>query len=134
MYIPAENVYYEAFIKDEVLGEGKTLREFTFEKHIIPVSPNSFYAYLHTILLGLRGLRVEERAREIIKHLGGLHGQLMKVQEEFRKLGKHLEQTKGSFDSTQRQLEKFNDRLRAVETPVLLPADEEHTEKNSLQT
>ena len=60
MYIPAENVYYEAFIKDEVLGEGKTLREYTFEKHIIPVSPNSFYAYLHTILLGLRGLRVEE--------------------------------------------------------------------------
>jgi DNA recombination protein RmuC len=129
MYIPAENVYYEAFIKDEVLGEGKTLREFTFEKHIIPVSPNSFYAYLHTILLGLRGLRVEERAREIIKHLGGLHGQLMKVQEEFRKLGKHLEQTKGSFDSTQRLLEKFNDRLRAVETPALLPTDEEPSEK-----
>jgi DNA recombination protein RmuC len=129
MYIPAENVYYEAFIKDEVLGEGKTLREYTFEKHIIPVSPNSFYAYLHTILLGLRGLKVEERAREIIKHLGGLHGQLMKVQEEFRKLGKHLEQTKGSFDSAQRQLEKFNDRLSAVETPPLLPAEEDPAEK-----
>jgi len=130
MYIPAENVYYEAFIKDEVLGEGKTLREHTFEKHIIPVSPNSFYAYLHTILLGLRGLRVEERAREIIKHLGGLHGQLMKVQEEFRKLGKHLEQTKGSFDSAQRQMEKFSDKLSAVETPSLLPSDEETPEKN----
>jgi len=129
MYIPAENVYYEAFIKDEVLGEGKTLREYTFEKHIVPVSPNSFYAYLHTILLGLRGLKVEERAREIIRHLGGLHGQLMKVQEEFRKLGKHLEQTKGSFDSTQRQLEKFNDRLAAVEIPPLLPAEEDPAEK-----
>jgi DNA anti-recombination protein RmuC len=56
---------------------------------------------------------------------------LMKVQEEFRKLGKHLEQTKGSFDSTQRQLEKFNDRLSAVETPPLLPADEEPAEKDS---
>jgi DNA recombination protein RmuC len=114
MYIPAENVYYEAFIKDEILGEGKTLREHTFEKHIIPVSPNSFYAYLHTILLGLRGLRVEERAREIIKHLGGLHGQLMRVQEEFRKMGKHLEQTKGSFESTQRQLEKLGTDQRKL--------------------
>jgi len=129
MYIPAENVYYEAFIKDEA-GEGKSLREYAFAKHVIPVSPNSFYAYLHTILLGLRGLKVEESAREIIHHLGGLHGQLDKFQDEFRKLGKHLEQSKGSFDSAQRQLEKFSDKLAAVETPSLLPADEP-TEKDS---
>jgi DNA recombination protein RmuC len=124
MYIPAENVYYEAFIKDEALGEGKSLREYAFEKHVIPVSPNSFYAYLHTILLGLRGLKVEESAKEIIHHLAGLRGQLARFQEEFRKLGKHLEQSKGSFDSAQRQLDKFSDKLAAVETPSLLPADE----------
>jgi len=129
MYIPAENVYYEAFIKDEA-GEGKSLREYAFAKHVIPVSPNSFYAYLHTILLGLRGLKVEESAREIIHHLGGLHGHLDKFQEEFRKLGRHLEQSKGSFDSAQRQLDKFSDKLAAVETPSLLPADEP-TEKDS---
>jgi len=133
MYIPAENVYYEAFIKDEVFGEGKTLREYAFAKHIIPVSPNSFYAYLHTILLGLRGLRVEERAREIIAHLGSLRGQMMRFQEEFRKLGRHLEQSQGSFDSAHRQLEKLGDRLAAVETPHFLHTDEEPEEKNSLQ-
>jgi DNA recombination protein RmuC len=125
MYIPAENVYYEAFIKDDAVGEGKGLRELTFEKHVIPVSPNSFYAYLHTILLGLRSLKVEESAREIIKQLGGLHGQLDKFQEEFRKLGKHLEQSKGSYDLAQRQMEKFSDKLAAVETPSLLPAEED---------
>jgi DNA recombination protein RmuC len=124
MYIPAENVYYEAFIKDEAVGEGKGLREYTFEKHVIPVSPNSFYAYLHTILLGLRGLKVEESAREIIKHLAGLRGQLVRFQEEFRKLGKHLEQSRGSYDLAQRQMEKFSDKLTAVETPPLLPAEE----------
>lgn len=124
MYIPAENVYYEAFIKDEVLGEGKSLREHTFEKHVIPVSPNSFYAYLHTILLGLRGLKVEESAREIINHLAGLRGQLARFQEEFRKLGRHLEQSRGSFDSAERQLEKFSDRLTAVDTQPLFPPNE----------
>jgi DNA recombination protein RmuC len=124
MYIPAENVYYEAFIKDEALGEGKSLREYAFEKHVIPVSPNSFYAYLHTILLGLRGMKVEESAKEIIHHLGGLRGQLNRFQEEFRKLGRHLEQSKGSFDSAQRQLDKFSDKLDAVESPSLLPREE----------
>jgi DNA recombination protein RmuC len=131
MYIPAENVYYEAFIKDEVLGEGKSLREYAFEKHVIPVSPNSFYAYLHTILLGLRGLKVEESAREILHHLSGLHGQLARFQDEFRKLGKHLEQSKGSFDSAQRQLEKFGDKLAAMETPPLLQTAEENSAKIS---
>lgn len=123
MYIPAENVYYEAFIKDEALGEGKSLREYAFEKHVIPVSPNSFYAYLQTILLGLRGLRVEESAREIIKQLSGLNSQLAKFQEEFRKLGKHIEQAKGSFELAQRQLDKFSDKLVSLEAPSLpLPA------------
>jgi len=125
MYIPAENVYYEAFIKDEAVGEGKSLREYAFEKHVIPVSPNSFYAYLHTILLGLRGLKVEESAREILRHLSGLHGQLARFQDEFRKLGKHLEQSKGSFDYAQRQLEKFSDKLAAMETPPLLQTAKE---------
>jgi len=131
MYIPAENVYYEAFIKDEALGEGKSLREYAFEKHVIPVSPNSFYAYLHTILLGLRGLKVEESAREILRHLSGLHGQLARFQDEFRKLGKHLEQSKGSFDSAQRQLEKFSDKLSAMETPPLLQTTEENSTRTS---
>jgi DNA anti-recombination protein RmuC len=67
---------------------------------------------------------VEESAREIIKHLAGLRGQLDKFQEEFRKLGKHLEQSKGSYDLAQRQMEKFSDKLAAVETPSLLPAEE----------
>jgi DNA recombination protein RmuC len=129
MYIPAENVYYEAFIKDEALGEGKSLREYAFVKHVVPVSPNSFYAYLHTILLGLRGMKVEESARQILRDLGGLRGQLDKFQEEFRKLGKHLEQSKGSYDSSQRQLDKFSDKLAAVETPPLIQSPEETSNK-----
>lgn len=128
MYIPAENVYYEAFIKDEALGEGKSLREYAFEKHVIPVSPNSFYAYLHTILLGLRGLRVEERAREIMKQLTGLNNQLAKFQEEFRKLGRHIEQTQGSFEAAQKYLDKFSDKLISMEAPVL-PSNSAFSEK-----
>ncbi len=131
MYIPAENVYYEAFIKDEAWGEGKSLREFSFEKHVIPVSPNSFYAYLQTILLGLRGLKIEESARVIIRQLTALRGQLARFQEEFRKLGKHLEQSKGSYDAAQRHLERFGDRLAGIEeAPALFPLPENPSNNN----
>ncbi len=131
MYIPAENVYYEAFIKDDAPAEGKGLREFTFQKHVIPVSPNSFYAYLHTILLGLRGLKVEESAREILKQLASLQGQFARFQDEFRKLGRHLDQSRSSFETAQKHLERFSDKLAAVETPSLLPPSEEATKSNT---
>jgi hypothetical protein len=58
---------------------------------VIPVSPNSFYAYLQTILLGLKGLRVEESAREIINHLARLNQEFDRFSESFRLVGDHLE-------------------------------------------
>ncbi len=61
MYVPAENVYYETIIKQDA-GEEHELLGYALQKHVIPVSPNSFYAYLQTVLLGLKGMQVEVRA------------------------------------------------------------------------
>jgi DNA recombination protein RmuC len=72
MYIPAENVYYELIIRDEAVDTDKALLNYAFAKRVIPVSPNSFYAYLQTILLGLKGLHIEEQAQEILKDLARL--------------------------------------------------------------
>ena len=67
MYIPAENVYYELIIRDEAVDTDKGLLNYSFTKRVIPVSPNSFYAYLQTILLGLKGMHIEEQAQEILR-------------------------------------------------------------------
>ena len=65
MYIPAENVYYEVIIKEDIFT-------YSMLKKVICVSPNTFYAYLQVICLGLRGLKVEENAKLILKSLGAL--------------------------------------------------------------
>ncbi len=70
MYIPAENVYYEIILREEELGEEKGLLEHALQKHVIPVSPNSFYAYLQAIALGLRGMQIEQQSKEILGYLG----------------------------------------------------------------
>lgn len=62
LYIPAENVYYETITKDESFGEEKGILNYALSKKVIPVSPNSFYAYLQVIVLGLKGLKIEEHA------------------------------------------------------------------------
>jgi DNA recombination protein RmuC len=60
--IPAENVYYETITKDEASGEEKGILNYALKKKVIPVSPNSFFAYLQVIVLGLRGLKIERDA------------------------------------------------------------------------
>ena len=131
MYSPVlslENVYYETIIKEDSAGNERQLFGYALEKRVIPVSPNSFYAYLQTILLGLRGMKVEERAHEILNTLAGLRCDFDKLQESFRILGKHLNNAQGSYGDTERTLTKFDAKLGQIEAPaeakVLLPQRE----------
>ncbi len=114
MYIPAENVYYELIIKDEVVDTDKALLNYAFAKRVIPVSPNSFYAYLQTILLGLKGLHIEAQAQDILKNLARLSGDFRKFQDEFELVGKHLTNTKMRYDEADKRLEKFGDKLQSL--------------------
>ncbi len=115
MYIPAENIYYETIIKDEELGEAKSISSYALEKKVIPVSPNTFYIYLRTILLGLRGMKIEDKALEIIRSLQRLRGDFSKFEQDFSKVGTHLSHAKSCYDSAEKRLERFGDKLGQVE-------------------
>ena len=114
MYIPAENVYYETIIKDEA-PEEKGLTHYAMTKHVIPVSPNSLYAYLQAILLGLRGMKIEDRAKEIIQYLSRLQSDFGKFREEFSLVGKHLGHVQSGYQNADRRLEQFSQKLLAAD-------------------
>jgi len=116
MYVPAENVYYETIIKEDV-AEDRQLFSYALAKRVIPVSPNSFYAYVQTILLGLRGMKVEERAQEILGELSRLRGDFAKIQESFRILGRHLANASGSYSETEKTITKLDAKLTQIEEP-----------------
>ena len=114
MYIPAENVYYETIIKDSS-EEERNLSQYALSKRVIPVSPNSFYAYLQAIVLGLKGMKIEERAKEIIQYLSRLGGDFAKFREDFGLLGKHLGHAQSSYQTTEKRLEQFGQRLLSAD-------------------
>jgi DNA recombination protein RmuC len=116
MYVPAENVYYEIIIKDENLDDAKGIFKYAIDNKVIPVSPNSFYGYLQTILLGLRGMRIEERAEQILQDLARLEGDFVKVTDDFRRMGTHVKNLTSSYDSTEKRLNKFGDKLESLDT------------------
>jgi DNA recombination protein RmuC len=124
MYIPAENVYYETMIRDETLGDEKSLANYALCRRVIPVSPSSFYAYLQAIVLGLKGLRIEKSAREIIQHLGRLQGDFARFREDFEVLGKHLNNTRSRYDEASKRLDRFGEKLSRSSTALSVTGGE----------
>lgn len=126
MYVPAENVYYETIIRDEASGDEASISSYALEKRVIPVSPNSFYAYLQAIVLGLRGMRIEKSAEEIIQQLARLKGDFTRFNEEFEILGKHITNIKNKYDDSSKRLGNFGEKLLGAgeEKISILPANE----------
>ena len=122
MYIPLEGVYYETMVQDP---DGESLWEFCLKNKVIPVSPNSFLAYLQTILVGLRGMKIEQQAQEILETLGQVRRDFRVFSEDFSMVGKHLNNAKNRFDDSARRLDKFSNRLDQIETntPEVLPEE-----------
>lgn len=118
MYIPAENVYYETIITDEALGDEKGIMAHALERRVIPVSPNSFYAYLQAIAFGLKGLQIEQRAQQILAYLGTLEGEFGKFAGDFNVLGTHLSHAGGKYEEARRRLTQFEERLTSARRPA----------------
>jgi DNA recombination protein RmuC len=114
MYIPAENIYYEVIIKDEGVNRDSGLYNYAVERKVVPVSPNSFYAYLQVIALGLRGMYVEKQAQEILNSLTRLQGDMGKVREVFDVLGTHIDNAQKKYGDADKRLTSFEGRLENI--------------------
>jgi DNA recombination protein RmuC len=126
MFIPAENVYYEVIVRDDALGSEGSLLNYAMSRRVVPVSPNSFYAYLQTIATGLKGMQVEARAREIMAELGKLQGEFAKFAAAFKLVGTHLTNARTKYEDAERIAGKVGDRLQGITgaAPEALPAAE----------
>ncbi len=92
MFIPAEGIYYDLLVSQvgSVKVSTRDLLEYAFEKRVLIVSPNSFYAYLQTVLQGLRAMSIEESAKEIRKNVEQLGKHLAQYEVYMKKLGNNL--------------------------------------------
>jgi DNA recombination protein RmuC len=109
MYIPAENVYYEMIIKDD--PDEENVSAYAVSRRVIPVSPNSLYAYLQAIVFGLRGLQIEKRAEEILSHLARLQGDFGKFRDDFDTVGTHLKNAHNKYDDALKRLGQLEGKL-----------------------
>jgi DNA recombination protein RmuC len=111
MYVPAENVYYETIIRDE---EGFQLYRYCQEKRVIPVSPNSLYAYLQTIMVGLKGMQVGQRAQTIVREIESLRIELEKFTKAYDTVSQHIKNAAAKLEEGSRLLNKVELRVEGL--------------------
>jgi DNA recombination protein RmuC len=112
MYIPAENVYYEAVIRNE--EDPFQLYSYCLDKRVVPVSPNSFYAYLQTIMMGLKGMQVSQRAETIVREIESLRIELEKFGKAYDTVGQHIRNASAKLDEGSRLLNKVELRVESL--------------------
>ncbi len=114
MYIPAENVFYETIINDSLTTKDYEIFNYAIQKHVIPVSPNSFYSYLMALVYGLRGFKIEQEAKMIIGELGKVQNAFQGFYSDFTLIGKHISNASGSYEKSLKRAEKFNDKIGQI--------------------
>jgi DNA recombination protein RmuC len=113
MYIPSESIYYEIIIKDDAQNE--SLSAYAMKRKVVPVSPNSFYVYLQSIVRGLKGMRIERSAQIILENLGQLEVDLDQCLTDFEKIGGHLAHARTAYEKTEQRFQKLRNRLNVLE-------------------
>jgi DNA recombination protein RmuC len=119
MYLPAEAIYYEL-----VCGKTGALLAYAHEKRVLPVSPTTLTAYLQVVLLGLKGLQIEQHAQEVMAYCAQLQKDFSKFKDDFDLVGKHLGNAQNKFTDAEKRLDKFETKLeRASESPEVEAAE-----------
>lgn len=119
MYIPAENVYYEAVInesfrEDESKERENELLNYAIQKHVIPVSPNSMYAYLMAIAYGLKGFKLEQATEKILSRLNAIVKDFNSFQDSFKVLGTHLTYAIGKYEETKEHSRELGLKINQI--------------------
>jgi DNA recombination protein RmuC len=119
MYLPSEAIYYEL-----VCGKTGALLAYAHEKRVLPVSPTTLTAYLQVVLLGLKGLQIEQHAQEVMAYCAQLQKDFGRFKEDFDLVGTHLGRAQSKFVDAEKRLDKFETKLeRASESPEVEAAD-----------
>ncbi|MBN2453403.1 MAG: DNA recombination protein RmuC [Candidatus Omnitrophica bacterium] len=116
MYIASEGVYYEAFVKSSHFGEDNKLIDYALSKRVYPTSPQTIYPYLMTILQGMKALKIEENARDILSKVTALRNDYGRFMNIYNIIISHVENAHSKHNNEARgAITKLESHISALE-------------------
>lgn len=107
MFIPAEGVYYSLMAATAGVNT-ENLLEYGFKKHVVIVSPSSFFAYLQTVIQGMKAVKMEEGVKDVLKNIELLGKHVLVYDEYMQKLGKQIGTTVNTYNLASREFKKID--------------------------
>lgn len=109
MFIPSEGIYYDLLISRIGTVDSKNFLEYAFrDKRVIVVSPTTLHAYLQTVMQGLRSIKIEKQAGQIVKKVENLDKHLKSFKIYHDKLGNSIGTVYNHYNSSQKEFAKIN--------------------------
>jgi DNA recombination protein RmuC len=124
MYLPSEAIYYEVMTREAADGDSD-LGAYCQERHVIPASPNTLLAYLQVVALGIRGLAMQERTRELQQSIAQVRREFERFVGLHDQLGTHLDHAMKKFDETERALARASGAIEGLaQVPLAAGAEQ----------
>lgn len=118
MYVPSESIYYEIAVRDR----GAELLEYARSERVVICSPNTLYAYLQAVMMGIRGLQIAERVEDIQIMLEHLRQDFGEARSKFDRAGEQVRFAMQNVDAARLTLRELEARLdRIGEQQVVIP-------------
>ena len=109
MFIPTEAIYY-AVVSDKngineeniISRKGKNIQllDAMLEQRVIPVSPSTFYPFIHVILTGIRNMKVVENLESLQRLLIRFETKIRTFTEAYDNIGVALDDAKSEWETT----------------------------------
>lgn len=131
MFIPSEAVYYEAIAERNGMGSPNTILEHAYAKQVVPVSPNTFFAFLQIILVGARNLELVRSAKHLQDALADVRLSFDRFFAKYDDIGKKLEQAHKAYSVSEDHGRRLRERVDKVLQLELESGDEEDALKQT---
>ena len=105
------------------------LAGYALERKVIPVSPSTLHAYLLVILLGFKGLQIEEHAREVMAYCAQLGKDFSRFKDDFELVGTHIGRAQSKYAEAEKRLGRFETKLERAADSEIEPSQAESVQE-----
>ena len=111
MFIPSEAIYYETIAEKNHLGEPSSIFEFAQKHHVLPVGPNTFYAFLQIVFLGIRNVEIIRSAKKLQEGLSSLQKSFELFFKKYEDMGKSINRAAEAYRVGNDHIDRYKRRL-----------------------